>query len=283
MRDTILFSGASHTFGLGLEWELDPELNSEEYLSKGVNLPLHPNTRDNYSIKYWRHYRWASLVAKQLGYKEYNVHDKENAIKIGGNAAETLWMMVRDEDKMQDLFSRIKYVILEVGAIRWYDEELHDNTSGIEYPNTIQEMIDVINNPNSDNKVVSETISWIRDFDDTSYVKAIHEKISYLKNKYPDITFLILQWHSHGDMDFETIPKSITDMNIPVKENGVVYLNVHDFLLRNKLCLYHNVKAFNGNYTYNYKEEHASVEGHKRVANMVMSHIKKLEKNENII
>ena len=45
MRDTIIFAGQSNTFGLGLEWELDPELNSEEYLSKGVHLPLPPETR----------------------------------------------------------------------------------------------------------------------------------------------------------------------------------------------------------------------------------------------
>ena len=39
-RDTIIFTGASHTFGLGLEWELDPMLNSEEYLKKGVTIPI---------------------------------------------------------------------------------------------------------------------------------------------------------------------------------------------------------------------------------------------------
>jgi len=40
MRDTIIFTGASHTFGLGLEWELDPTLNSDEYLEQGINLPI---------------------------------------------------------------------------------------------------------------------------------------------------------------------------------------------------------------------------------------------------
>ena len=39
-RDTIIFTGASHTFGLGLEWELDPMLNSENYLQKDTNYDL---------------------------------------------------------------------------------------------------------------------------------------------------------------------------------------------------------------------------------------------------
>ena len=58
-RNTILFTGASHTFGLGLEWELDPELNSEDYLNKGVNLPI---PRPDFYQKYWRENRWPTLV-----------------------------------------------------------------------------------------------------------------------------------------------------------------------------------------------------------------------------
>ena len=65
MRDTIIFAGQSNTFGLGLEWELDPELNSEEYLSKGVHLPI--ERKSEYEEKYWKKYRWASLVCKDLG------------------------------------------------------------------------------------------------------------------------------------------------------------------------------------------------------------------------
>ena len=69
-RDTIIFSGASHTFGLGLEWELDPELNSEEYLQKGINLPI---PRPDEYQKYWRENRWPTLVCNGLGYEQYTV------------------------------------------------------------------------------------------------------------------------------------------------------------------------------------------------------------------
>ena len=81
MRDTIIFSGQSNTFGLGLEWELDPELNSEEYLSKGIILPNHM-PRHEINQQYWRKHRWPKLVCDVLGYKEYNVHDKENGASI---------------------------------------------------------------------------------------------------------------------------------------------------------------------------------------------------------
>ena len=98
MRDTIIFAGQSNTFGLGLEWEFDPILNSEEYLSKGVTLPISPTIYDEYTQKYWRKYRWASLVCNDLGYKEHNVHDKDNRIILGSSAAQTLWHLMERKD-----------------------------------------------------------------------------------------------------------------------------------------------------------------------------------------
>lgn len=271
-RDTIIFSGASHTFGLGLEWELDPELNSEEYLQNGVNIPI---PRLSHYQNYWRKYRWPTLVCNDLGYIQYNIHDEENNIKIGGNSVETIFMMVRDEDKIKDLLNRTKYVILEVGYIRWYDENLHGGQNGHEYPSTIQEMIDLINNPNSKHEVVAKTLEWIKQVDPDVYMLEIYDRIKYLKEKYPDITFLILPWHTNYDGISES---SILSENIiPVVENGVKYLHAYDFQLKNEIHVWNKAKAFNGDYKFNYREDHGSIEGHQRVANIVINHIKKLE------
>jgi hypothetical protein len=271
-RNTIIFSGASHTFGLGLEWELDPILNSEEYLQKGVNLPI---PRPDVYQKYWREKRWPTLVCNELGYVQYNVHDMENDIKIGGNAVETIWMMVRDEEKIKHILEKTKYVILEIGYIRWYDENLHGGKDGDKYPNTIQEMINLINNPKSDITIVSKTLQWIQEVDLSTYMNELYKKIFYLKEKYKEIEFLILPWHFNRD----SIPNefSLKENIIPIVENNKKYLSVYDFQLQQKIQVWNKAKAFNGNYQYNFKEDHGSIEGHRRVANIVIEHIKKLQ------
>jgi hypothetical protein len=277
-RDTILFTGASHTFGLGLEWELDSELNSEEYLNKGVNIPI---PRPKSYQKYWRENRWATIVCNQLGYKQYNVHDSENNIKIGGNAVETIWMLIRDENKINELFQKTKYVILEgAGHIRWYDENLHGSINGHKYPNTVLEMIELINNPNSEPVVVAKTLEWIRDTDPTAYMLEFTNKIKYLIENYPDIKFLILPWHNSDDGNMFTKKTFLKENLIQIKEGYNKYSCVDSFLSQNKLQVWNKAKAFNGNYKYNYREDHASIEGHQRVANMVINHIKKIENEE---
>ena len=86
------------------------ELNSEEYLQKGIHIPI---PRLPHYQNYWREYRWPTLVCKELGYNQYNIHDKENEIKIGADSVNTLWMMVRDEDKIEALLAKTKYVIFK--------------------------------------------------------------------------------------------------------------------------------------------------------------------------
>ena len=272
MRDTIIFSGASHTFGLGLEWELDPELNSEEYLQNGIHIPI---PRKPHYQTYWRENRWPTLVCNELGYTQYNVHDMENYIKIGGNSVETIWMLVKKEKEIKRLLEKTKYIILETPYIRWYDEELHGGIDGDKYPNTIREMIDFINNPDSNQEVVAKTLSWINDLNPEIYILELHKKIEYLKSKYPEITFLILPWHSYYDGINNS--KSLKENMIPIVENGIKYEDVNRFLRMNKIQVWNKAKAFNGNYQFNYPEDHASIEGHQRVAKIVIEHIKKLE------
>lgn len=272
MRDTIIFSGASHTFGLGLEWELDPELNNEEYLKNGIHLPI---PRLSHYESYWRQYRWPTLVSNTLGYKQYNILDMENDIQIGANAVETIWMLVRDENKIQNLLEKTKYIVLEIGQIRWYNENLHGGIDGHKYPNTILEMINLINNPESDNQIVSKTLQWINEVDPDAYMNELYDKIFYLQEKYKEIKFLILPWHSNPDTNDDSV--LLKNNIIPIVENQIYYPNVNVFLQKNKIQVWNKAKAFNGNYKYNYREDHASIEGHGRVANMVINHIKKIE------
>ena len=274
-RNKIIFSGQSHTFGLGLEWELDPELNSEEYLQKGISIPI---PRLKHYQKYWRENRWATLVCNELGYEQYNVHDEENfkANRIGADSVQTIWMMIRDEEKIQNLLASTKYVILEVGGhVRWYDEELHGGIDGDKYPNTIVEMIDLINNPLSDESIVSKTLDWIHKIDPTIYTIEMNNKIQYLIKNYPEITFLILPWHHSSDGISSSKP--LRNNIIRIDDGKTKYLSVNTLLQREKLQVYHKAKGFNGNYKYNRIEEHASIEGHRRIADIVINYIKSLE------
>jgi len=274
-RDTIIFSGQSHTLGLGVEWELDPELNSEEYLQKGINLPI---PRLPHYEKYWRENRWPTLVCNELGYKQFNIHDRENKINIGGDSVNTLWMMVRDENKIQSLLTKTKYVIIEIaGHVRWYDEKLHGGDDGDKYPNTILEMIKLINDPYSDQSVVARTLQWINDIDVKTYIKELHNKIQYLIKKYPEIKFLILPWHTSSDEDSIHEADYLKENLIKIIYNNKNYISVNSFLLDNKFQVRNKAKGWNGNYKYNLLEDHASIEGHQKVANMVINHIKKIE------
>lgn len=277
MRDTIIFAGQSNTFGLGLEWELDPELNSEEYLSKGVHLPLPPETRGKY-FPYWKAHRWSGIVSKELGYKEYNIYDEENRTVIGSNGIDTFIFLVLKENLIQELLSKTKFVIFETPYIRWYDEKLHGGIDGYKYPNTVMEIIELINNPKSDDKVVREALDWIGKIDSKTFYFELYKKINYLKETYKEIEFLILPWTSGKDSI--TNSKNLGNSLISIIENGKEYPDVNTFLNENKLKVYHWAKAWNGDYKYNYLEEHPSIEGHKRIANIIVQHIKKLENVE---
>ena len=244
-------------------------------MQKGINLPIE---RLPHYQNYWKEYRWPTIVCKELGYKQYNVHDNKNALKIGGNAVETIWMLVKLEDEMRELLSKTKYIVLEItGNIRWYDEELHGGKDGYKYPNTIMEMIELINNPKTDFQIAEKTLKWINEIDVKVYMTELFNKIKYLKENYPDITFILLPWHNAmGD----TIPTILKNDIVSITENSENYPDVNGFLQQKKLQVSHKAKAWNGNYQFNYKEEHASIEGHNRVANIVINHIKNLEKNE---
>jgi len=279
MRDTIIFAGQSNTFGLGLEWELDPELNSEEYLNKGVNMPLNSKTRPLYEKLYWREYRWTNLVCKELGYIEYNTHDFENKESIGTNGVDSFIFLIKKEDKIKDLLSKTKYVIFETPYIRWFDEVLHGGEDGYKYPNTVLEIIELINNPKSDYLVVSKAIDWVSKVDPKAFTLELYKKINYLKTTYPEITFLVLPWHTGNDGITES--SYLGNTLIKIIENGISYHDTNKFITENKIRVCDKAKAFSGKYKFNYYDEHASIEGHRRVAKIVTNYIKKLENDRN--
>lgn len=280
MRDTIIFSGTSHTIGKGLEWEVDPELNSEEYLQQGVSIGI--KIKPEYE-EYWKKYRWPRLVCEELGYIEYNFHDSHagKSVELGWDSQSTILHLYlrRNETKVKELLARTKYIVLETGYIRWWDDELHGKVGGEFLPNTPLEIENYINSENPDPLVVSRAIQWVVNHRENERKIWEDTYVALLKftKEFPDIPVIMIPWKGGQ------IP-SLYNNDI-VKKWFIEIDDKHDtmftFLKNNNLCIYHVAKAFNGNYKYDHKDEHASVEGHKRVADIVVKHIKKLE-NTNI-
>jgi hypothetical protein len=266
MRNVAIFSGASNTFGLGLELEFRDKYNDDNWLKEnGIFLPL---KRQQDDLKYWRKYRWPKLVSDDLGLIEYNIHDKGN-IMLGGNAIETMWILLIDNKEIKDLMERTKYVFLEIGYARWWDASLHGSNDGKDYPNTIIEIIDLINNPKSNREVVRKAIEWVNIHDPDTIWKESFETYNKLKKTYPEVQFILLSWNA----DYTTFGPSVAEDFVKTKH----YMGIHSYLKNNKLLIGDVAKGYNGDYKYNMKDEHPSSLGHRNVANMVINYINKNE------
>lgn len=273
MRDTIIFSGQSNTFGLGLEWELDPELNDEDFLKKGIILPNH---MDRYARNqlYWRPHRWPKLVSDRLGYREYNVHDKEHGVRLGGNGSESMWHLLAKHEQLGDILERTKYIVLEIGYVRWWDVNYHGGVNGENLPSTPTEIQDYINSKNPDNDVVREAIKWVQNYDLNLYMEESFKKLVKFRKIYPEIEIVLVPWATYN---YDTLlDDELADLFKECMINTKPYSGIYDMLIKEKLQVWNKAKAFNGNYKYNYKDEHASVEGQKRVAELVIQHIKNI-------
>lgn len=266
MRNIAIFSGASNTFGLGLEIEFRDKYNDDKWLSEnGLMLPLPREAEDK---PFWRKYRWSKLLCEDLGLIEHNIHDN-GEIPMGGNAIETIWWITKDEELYKELFEKTKYIFLELGYTRWWDEELHGSGDGKDYPHTIGEMMQLIENPKSDNAVVAKALDWIRNLDETLYWKETLTKYKKLRESYPEIQFVLIPWHGDvKEVDSETFEDWVDLKGYP---------SVSDYLRRNKLQVGDVAKAFNGNYKYVYKDDHPSSLGHRHVANIIINHLNKNE------
>lgn len=279
MRDTIIFAGQSNTFGLGLEWEHDPELNSEEYLSKGVDLPI-PKKR-YYETDYWQKYRWSTLTSKELGYKEYNAQDHENGGLMGGGAADTMWHLFDRQEFFKDLLGRTKYIVLEIGHIRWWDGNLHGVPGGEKLPNTPIEMENYLNSKNPDKQIVQKIAEWIGKYDSVKFWEDTFKKVIEFEKMNPEIKIIFMPWHGDSKdlmLKENRIYKSVMKNYLDIGEYG----SINDFLLKNKLYVNDKALAFSGKYPIlaKYRESHASTEGQRKIADMLITHIKKLENEQ---
>jgi len=275
-----------------LEVEFRPKYNDDEWLKEnGLIIPLPREPEDEY---YWKKYRWTGLVCKELGYEEINVHDSKN-IPIGGDGIQTCWML-QNKNSFSDLMDGVKYVIFEMGGIRWYDEGLHGKDSS--YPNTALEIIKFLDSPpvftsipegseerweeerRYENYItkVHEAHTWLEEMEPDIYYQEVTRRYQQLKSLYPDVTFLMLKWNTWDSCD-KKVKLDLIDLGTLKNDAGQILDDVHQNLKKRELCIYQCTKAFNGDYKTGFPDHHASSKGHEWVAKRVIKHIRKLEEN----
>ena len=164
---------------------------------------------------------------------------------LGGNAIETMWILLNDSEDIKELMQRTKYVFLEIGYVRWWDVSLHGSNDGKDYPNTIIEIIDLINNPKSDREVVRKAIEWVNINDPDIIWQEAFETYNKLKRTYPEVQFILLPWNAH----YTTFGPAAAADFVKTKH----YAGMHQYLKANKLMIGNIAKGYNGNYKYNMK------------------------------
>jgi hypothetical protein len=180
-----------------------------------------------------------------------------------------MWILLNDNQEIKDLMERTKYVFLEIGYARWWDASLHGSNDGKDYPNTIIEIIDLINNPKSNREVVRKAVEWVSIHDPDIIWQEAFQTYNRLKKTYSEVQFIQLPWNA----DYTTFGLSVAEDFVKTKH----YKGIHSYLKSNKLLIGDVAKGYNGDYKYNMKDEHPSSLGHRNVANMVINYINKNE------
>jgi len=279
----ILFSGSSNTLGLGLELEFRPRYNNHEWLlENGINLPDLTNIRSTKDKVIWKKYRWSSLVCEGLGYEEFNIMDGKGYISRGGNAVETVWLL-NEEEKLLNCLDDVKYVILEMGQVRWWNKNLHGENEK-KYPNTITEILNFIENPKTSIDERIKAINWLSEVDVKVYFETAIKKLFELQSKYKDTKFLWLPWISIPSPLFGVNSDNFTvdnelencmiDMGIKPSDE---HQTIQEYITINKMRVGDTAMGFNGDYKYTYRDEHANSDGHKWIASRVINYIKRIE------
>ena len=134
------------------------------------------------------------MVCKELGYEESNISDLKST--VGMNSVSTCWML-QNQQRFAEFMEDVEYVIFELSGIRWYDDDLHGKND--KYPNTVREMINVLENPpevdtsewNEWLQIQSDTFNWLFELDIDAYDKEMTDRFKNLQSLYPNSTFLI--------------------------------------------------------------------------------------------
>jgi hypothetical protein len=202
MRKKIIFSGTSHTLGLGLELELHPRFSNIEWLKKNgvsqthLNAPIY--SKEDYEI--CKTHRWTRLVSDELGYDEFNCHD-HGPMRGGSWPPGPLEFLKVLGNKTDKELEDVEHIIIQTNHLRYSPVDGVTHVDGL-YPGlTASDMLNIIEDKNASDEVKERIYEWIANYDEVKECRNFSKKVGELKSKFPNIKFHIVMW-DQTDLNF---------------------------------------------------------------------------------
>lgn len=283
----MIVAGSSHSFGLGLELQHAKRFNDVDYLKKhGVMLPIEHTEEDR---EIWKRYRWASLLANELGLEEVNTNTIKNSYWSSGTVGNTLFKFLQvDSSYTQDIdrvfiqptLTRLEYCTK--------DDELVELTPSM--------MLNILEDKNSDKLLVDEIKNFIENYNEAEKLIEFASLFNAVVERHPHIKFHLILWYdSEGEINKYRQHEAFVEYIEPhlikfyTRRNKVCSPL---YLLRDELKLSIHQRAFcytdrldkRGikRWDINKYDYHASSEGNVEIYHQILRHIRTEESNGNV-
>jgi len=291
-RNKAIFAGTSNTMGLGMELELSPRFQDDEYLEKCKNIPpMEYDSGDGYEtytkedLAVHRKYRWPNIVCKHFGLEEININDpiKEHPLEFLWQTRQAVDIVFdlydrREDEEVKKLLSETKYIFLEFGYIRWWEDQLHGVNTEFKWPSTPAEIERFLDDKNVSTEKKQKAIDWLNNVNPIELWERTLFRIKEMIEEFKDIEFILLSWGINADVFNLDSTIELIDRFVPMVYNESKHetYDIGSFLAENKLQILDVAKAYNPKYKrkWMYMDHHANSEGHRLIANQI---IKKLQ------
>ena len=183
----IIFSGTSHTLGMGLEMELHPRFSNVDWLNENGVFQTHLNAKfyakEDYEIcKKWR---WTKLVSDELGYEEFNCHD--HGPTRGENwppgPIEFLRFLGAKSEKE---FEDVDHIVIQTNHLRYHPIEGVMMLDALHNGMTAAEMLEIIEDTNSAEEIKKQIYHWIENYNEMDELRkdlvTVHRENKALKD-----------------------------------------------------------------------------------------------------
>lgn len=262
----ILFSGSSHTQGIGLQLELSKRFNDVDWLR--INNVILPHQWIEEDFEHIRKYRWPKLVCDSLNYEEIVCNDIHKDWMF--NSTDVLYKLL--EMRVEDT-SDIVHIFIEPQMLRFLDN------NKVQYTPT--EMIHLLGDPKTDESLRQQIHNFIDTFDEEQSAKDYIDLFCKVRDRHPHIKFHLLLWYSFIPELTEDYTNKVKDNLVTISINGKKSSNINYLLEQNKLriensafCYTHNIGEWSDG---GYKDFHASKKGHHIIAENIINRIIKLD------
>lgn len=262
----IVFSGSSHTQGIGLQLELSQRFNDINWLK--TNNVILPHTWVDEDFEHLRKHRWAKLVCDRLGYEEIVCNDTHKDWMY--NSTDVLYKLL--ELNSTDI-NDIAHVFIEPQMLRFISKDK------VQYTPT--EMIHLLGDPKTDESLREQIHGFIETFDEMETAKNYIDLFCSARDRHPNIHFHLVLWKSLIPTPPIEYINKIKDNLVSIEINGVKSSNIDYLLEKNKLRIENSAFCYTNNTGEwsdgGYKDLHANKEGHRIIAENIINRIIKLD------